>query len=52
MKAVLKIREEREKKKIGESPIVLTNEFAELLEDFVAISTDVRRRGLTNLREF
>ena len=40
VKAVLEARRKRENKQIEESPIILTNEFAQLLENFESISND------------
>jgi len=38
--AVLKIRTQREKALIEESPILLTNEFAQLFRQFESIASD------------
>ena len=40
VEAVNKIRLERENEGIDERPIVVTNEFAQLLSQFVSISAD------------
>ena len=37
---------------VQEAPVVVTNEFADLLKDFQSITTDQSRRGLGNLRNF
>ena len=40
IEAVIEIRKNRDKKFIDEAPMILTNEFVQLLEDFSSISND------------